>query len=115
MADREWAFLLDENVDPDVARVLREEGFRTEHVQDILSKGADDHADILPLAREEDLILLTSDVSDFGAVAPGNHSGLMLVYDQRTPPHEVGEGILGIVAPYGSRVRFESEALDDWL
>lgn len=115
MPDREWAFLLDENVDPKVGELLDEEGFRVVHVQEALSKGADDQEDILPFAREEDLVLVTSDVTDFGKVASSRHRGVMLLFDQRTPPHEVGQAIVSLVNAYGSRERFESDALDDWF
>jgi len=59
-----WRFLLDENVDPKVARYLEKEGLSAEHVRGALGQGADDEDDVLPYARERDSIVVTSDVSD---------------------------------------------------
>ena len=38
-----------------------------EEVADELEPGSDDHSDVLPYARREGLIVVTKDVSDFGA------------------------------------------------
>ncbi|MEM4780490.1 MAG: DUF5615 family PIN-like protein [Halalkalicoccus sp.] len=64
----EWRFLLDENVDPKTATYLHKEGVHTEHVRDALWQGADDTDDVLPDARDHDLIVVTSDVKDFGSL-----------------------------------------------
>jgi len=47
----EWRFLLDENVDPKVARYLEKEGIEAVHVRDELGQGADDDDDVLPELR----------------------------------------------------------------
>jgi len=65
----EWRFLLDENVDPKVATYLEKEGLFAVHVRDALERGADDEDDILPYARAHDLVVVTSDVTDFGALS----------------------------------------------
>lgn len=62
----EWRFLLDENIDPKTATYLEKEGIHAEHVRDALWVGADDEDDILPYARTNNSIIVTSDVTDFG-------------------------------------------------
>jgi predicted nuclease of predicted toxin-antitoxin system len=61
-----WRFLLDENIDPKTVTYLEKEGIHAEHVRDALWTGADDMADIIPYARDEELVIVTSDVTDFG-------------------------------------------------
>ncbi|WP_435066361.1 DUF5615 family PIN-like protein [Halobaculum sp. EA56] len=51
-----WRFLLDENIDPKTATYLEKEGIYAEHVRDALWQGADDEADVLPYARDHELI-----------------------------------------------------------
>ena len=74
----DWRFLLDENIDPKTATYLKKEGIYAEHVRDALWQGADDEADVLPYAREHELIIVTSDVKDFGGVPPEAHAGIVL-------------------------------------
>ena len=62
-----WRFLLDENIDPKVATYLDKEGLFALHVRDTLGQGADDREDILPHARDQDLIVVTSDVEEYRA------------------------------------------------
>lgn len=64
----EWRFLLDQNIDPKVATYLDREDLFAVHVRDALGQGADDEDDVLPHAREHDLVIATSDVKDFGAL-----------------------------------------------
>jgi len=45
---------------------LEEEELVAQHVQDALEEDADDESDVLPFACEHGLIVLTSDVTDFG-------------------------------------------------
>jgi predicted nuclease of predicted toxin-antitoxin system len=58
----EWQFLLDENIDPKVATYLGKEDLFAVHVRDTVGQGTDDEDDVLPYAREHDLIIVTSDV-----------------------------------------------------
>lgn len=58
--------LLDANLSPEVARILREAGNDTVHVADIGLLSAPD-PEILNTAAEQDRVLLTAD-SDFGAL-----------------------------------------------
>lgn len=115
MADREWRFLLDENIAPSVAKFLQKEGYRADHVPAVLGKGADDIEDVLPYARDRDLIIVTQDVSDFSGLDRTDHCGLVLVYEQRTSAFEIATGLMDIADAYGSREQFVAEALDDWL
>lgn len=74
MAD--WQFFLDENIDPKVGNYLEKENLYAEHVRDTLGQGADDKDDVLPYARENDLIVVTSDVKDFASLPDDIHAGL---------------------------------------
>lgn len=110
-----WRFLLDENVDPKTATYLRKEGVHVEHVRDALELGADDEDDILPYAREHDLVVVTSDVSDFGALRPGDHAGVVLLYDDTMPAYRIASGLLAMVDAYPGREAFGGrEELDPW-
>ena len=116
MPGAEWGFLLDENVDRTVAIRLRTHGHRAEMVVDELEPGADDHPDVLPYARREDLIVVTKDVSDFGDLDFDDHEGVILVFDDRLDGDDMANGIRRIVGAYPSRDDFRGrEALDDWL
>lgn len=117
MGASEWAFLLDENVGRNVARELTEYGYRTELVVDVLDPGVDDFPDILPYARENDLIVLTKDFSDFGAVDAGDHEGVILVVQHSHAPGEMAAAVDAIVGAYPSRGSFRGrqEYLDDWI
>ncbi|PSQ22506.1 hypothetical protein BRD06_10095 [Halobacteriales archaeon QS_9_67_15] len=57
-----WRFLLDENIDPKTANYLEKESVNAEHVRDALWQGAKDEQDVLPYARNEARIIVTSDV-----------------------------------------------------
>jgi len=112
----EWRFLLDENVDPKTATYLEKEGVLAEHVRDALWLGADDEADVLPYAREHDLIVVTSDVSDFGGLPLDAHAGLVLLYDDTTPAYRIAAGLSSMVDAYSRREAFSGrEELDAWL
>lgn len=109
------AFLLDENVSPRVARFLATEGYRAEHVPAVLGPGADDTDAILPYAPEEDLVIVTGDVTDFVEVADDRHRGLLVVYDQRLTAFDLANAVLDVVDAYGSRDHFDVDVLDDWV
>ena len=111
----EWRFLLDENIDPKTVTYLRKEGVDVEHVRDTLGAGADDEGDILPYVRETDRIIVTSDVSDFGAFASDAHAGVVLLYDDTMAAYSVAAGLLAMIEAYGSRGQFDGrERLDPW-
>ena len=110
-----WRFLLDENVDPDVAAHLENEEVVAEHVRDALAEGADDETDILPYAREHGLIVVTSDVTDFGDLPTEDHAGVILLYDDTMPANRVASALVELVEAYPDRDAFRGiEALDAW-
>ncbi len=111
----EWAFLVDENLEKDLARAIQQEGFIAEHVSDALGAGADDVADILPYATREDMLLITND-RDFAGLPHNAHPGILLLYDTDVQPHEVASGVVALVDAYDDRDQLRHrEALDDWV
>ena len=109
----EWRFLLDENIDPKTATYLQKEAIHAEHVLDALGQGADDEGDILPYARAHDLVIVTSDVADFGALLAEAHAGIVLLYDDTLPAYRVASARIAMVDAYPSREAFAGrEALD---
>ncbi|MFC7019727.1 MULTISPECIES: DUF5615 family PIN-like protein [Haloarcula] len=112
----EWAFLLDENVDPKVATYLEKEALDAAHVRDTLGQGADDDADVLPYAREQNRIIVTSDVKDFGPLPPDSHAGIILLYDDTMPAYRVAAALIALVDAYPDRDAFTGrEELDPWV
>jgi hypothetical protein len=111
-----WRFLLDENIDPKTATYLEKEDISAEHVRDVLWQEADDEVDVLPYAREHDLIVVTSDVSDFGGLPLDGHAGLVLLYDDTTPAYRIAAALSDMVDTYPGRESFGGrEELDSWL
>jgi predicted nuclease of predicted toxin-antitoxin system len=117
MGGDDWGFLLDENVERAVGTYLRDHGYRADHVVSVLEPGVDDLSDVLPYANAEDLIVVTKDVSDFSALSPTDHEGLILINSHRLTATEMGGAILRIVDAYPSRdaLRDHVEFLDQWL
>jgi hypothetical protein len=112
----EWRFLLDENIDPKTANYLEKESVHTEHVRDALGQGADDQADVLPYARKNDPIRVTSDVKDFGDLAPDAHAGVILLFEDTTPAYDVAAGLLAMIDASPGRDEFTGrEELDPWI
>lgn len=73
--------LLDENISPKVAEILRREnGIDAVHVRDRGGLGTLDH-EVLDLAFGEDRILVTSNVADFVELARARdlHAGIVLL------------------------------------
>ena len=86
-----------------------------EHVRNALWQGADDEEDVLPYAREHDLIIVTSDVKDFGDQQANAHAGIVLLYDDTMPAYRVASALLAMVDAYPSRDEFTGrEELDPW-
>lgn len=111
----EWRFLLDENIDPKVATYLDKEHLFAVHVRDTLGQGADDEDDVLPYARKHDLIVVTSDVKDFGDLPSESHAGVVLLYDDTMPAYRVASALITMVDAYPSRGAFAGrEELDVW-
>jgi hypothetical protein len=111
-----WRFLLDENIDPKTATYLEKEGLHAEHVRDALWQGADDEADVLPYAREHELIVVTSDVKDFGGLPSDAHAGVVLLYEDTMPAYQVASGLITMTDAYPNRDSFGGrEELDPWV
>ena len=95
---------------------LQKEGLTAEHVRDTLGQGADDEADVLPYAREHDLIIVTSEVKDFGDAPTEAHAGVVLLYEDTMPAYQVASALITIVDSYPSRDAFTGrEELDAWV
>lgn len=115
MASR-WAFLVDECVEPDVAYRLDGRRITAEPVKDALWLGAKDFSDVLPYARENDRILVTTNVTDFRGLDEDEHEGIILVFDNELRPGRIVNGIRTIVSQYPSRDELRGyEKLDPWL
>jgi predicted nuclease of predicted toxin-antitoxin system len=82
---------------------LEKEGLYAEHVRDVLGQGADGETDILPYAIDHDLILVTSDVSDFGRLSAETHAGIMLLHADTMPAYRVASNLIAMVDAYSSR------------
>lgn len=112
----EWRFLLDENIDPKVVTYLEKEDLHAEHVRDALGQGADDEADVLPHARKHDLIVVTSDVADFGPLSDADHAGLILLHDDTMPGYRIASALITLIDAYPNRDAFAGrETLDVWV
>lgn len=117
-ANGTWKFLIDECMEPAIARRLRKTAIDAWHVQevDILGKGADDSSDILPYLNREDAILVTNNFRDFGDMAFDAHEGILLDFDGRRSAAEYARGIRRVIESYPSRDALRHrEPLDDWI
>lgn len=112
----EWRFLLDENIDPKVATYLEKEELFAVHVRDTLGQGADDEEDVLPYAHDHELVVVTSDLKDFGTLPSEAHAGIVLLYDDTMPAYRVASALITMVDAYPSRDEFAGrEELDAWV
>lgn len=109
-----WRFLLDENVDPSVATYLERTDLFAIPVRDAIGTGADD-GDIVPYAIERDLIVVTSDVSDFGDASVRRDVDVVLLHDDALPAHRIAAGLVALAETYPGRDAFPGiETLDAW-
>jgi len=111
-----WRFLIDENLEPDLVTLLRRESIDAEHVQETVGKGTDDTA-IAEYALENDLIIVTNNVSDFAHQPSEDHAGLALVYDDTRPPSALATAIKAMVETYdeyGGTDAFHHDRVDDY-
>lgn len=99
----EWGFLVDENLGRQVAAYLAAEGIRGEHVSDALFPGADDVEDVLPYAREDDLIVVTNNVLDFKSLSEDQHEGTVIVYNQPLSAWSIATGLFRLIDLYSDR------------
>lgn len=113
----DWRFLVDECMEPAIARDLRSAGIQADHVQEVaeLGKGADDTSDILPYLNRTDAIFVTNNFRDFGAIPFEDHHGILIDYDGRRSSQEIVAIILRIIRAYPSRDELRhKEPMDDW-
>ena len=117
MGSVDWEFFLDENVGREVAHQLSRRGYHADLVIDVLDPGVSDHSEILPYAREHDLVVVTKDCSDFSALPPSEHKGLILVANHAHSPVDLAAAIDTLVDVYPSRAAFrgQEEFIDDWV
>lgn len=110
----EWQFLLDENIDPKTASYLRKEEIHAEHVREALWQGAADEEDVLPYARANELVVVTSDVTDFGEL-PDDAASVVLLHDDTMPAYQIASALIAMIEAYPSRDAFGGrEILDSW-
>lgn len=112
-----WSFLIDENLEPEVARILRKTGFDADHIQDDLGKGTEDF-DILDHARSEGQIIVTNDIEDFKPILSSETAGgehLVILHNGDVSAFEIAEALRNMANAYGSPADFGGEILDDWL
>lgn len=93
-----YRVLVDENVDPSTAELLREQGHEAVHVEDALGKGTGDPP-IAEHAREHDYLVLTND-ADF--LRPDRRQGLSVLYvpENAIRAHEIAslvEALAGLI------------------
>lgn len=112
----QWSFLVDECIDPAVAYQLDSAEILAEPVKDALWVGANDAEDILPYARSNDRIVVTSNVSDFRQLDDRKHEGVVLIFDHELRAHRIVTGLRRIVTAYPSRDALRGyEKVDPWL
>lgn len=111
----EWGFLVDENLEQQVARELEKRGLVAESIRDTIGKGVDDPT-VLEYARENDLFIVTSDVTDFRPLDNDQHRGLLLLYHDEASAHEIATAVADLVAAFRDRDNCRLQyPLDDWL
>lgn len=112
----EWRFLLDENVDPKVETYLDKAAVIAEHVRDELGEGADDE-ELQAYARAHDLVIVTSDVKDFGALPTDGDAAadVVLLHDDTMPAYRIASALITMSDAYASPDAFPGrEDLDAW-
>lgn len=112
----QWRFLIDENLHPPIVEYLANQGIEGAYVPEILYEGADDDEEVLRLARTDDYVVVTNDVTDFSNRDRSEHEGIVLVYDGTFDSFEIATGLLNMVNTYPSRDELRGyEVLDRWL
>ena len=112
-----WAFFIDANLEPKVAEILRSEGYRAEFSDYTLGPDADDEADILPYAKQEELIIVTADVKNFAPLDDSHHEGVFLLNNQRESAYAVAQAIIHLIEQVESpdNLKNKTLALDPWI
>lgn len=66
-------------------------------------------------ARERELIIVTSDVKDFGGLPNEAHTGVIRLYDDTMPAYQVASALITMVDTYPEQDMFVGrEELDSW-
>lgn len=112
-----WAFFVDANLEPRVAEILQEDGYRADFSDYVLDLDADDEDDILPYVRDEELIVITADVKNFARFDESRHEGVFFLDNQRASAYEIANAVLDIVDAYGrpANMQGKKENLDQWI
>jgi predicted nuclease of predicted toxin-antitoxin system len=111
----EWRFLVDENLEPQIAVHLEKRGIPAEHVRDALRRGAPD-TDVLRYARTHDALVLTLDKKDFARIPYDDHEGILVLRNGAVSAYETARAISDLVDAYPDRDSLRHrEPLDDWL
>lgn len=112
-----WAFFVDANLEPRVAEILQEDGYRADFSDYVLDLDADDEDDILPYVRDEELIVITADVKNFARFDESRHEGVFFLDNQRASAYEIANAVLDIVDAYGrpANMQRKKENLDQWI
>jgi predicted nuclease of predicted toxin-antitoxin system len=111
----DWHFLIDENLEPQIAVSLEKRGIAAEHVRDALRRGATD-SEVLQYARSQDALVVTLDKKDFARISYGDHEGILVLRDERVSAYETARAIGNLVDAYPDRDSLRHrEPLDDWL
>lgn len=82
-----YRILVDENIDPGAAELLRERGHDTVNIEAVLEKGVGD-SQIAEHARRHDRLVLTNDTDFLG---PRRQHGISVLYcpENTMPAHEI--------------------------
>lgn len=112
-----WAFFVDANLEPRVAELLEDAGYRAEYSDYVLSEDADDEEDILPYVRIEELIVITADVKNFAAFDESRHEGVFLLNNQQASAYQIATAVLELIDQYGTpeHMNGKTENLDKWI
>jgi predicted nuclease of predicted toxin-antitoxin system len=114
----EWRFLIDENLEPQVATHLKKRDIAAEHVRDALQRGATD-SKVLAYARDRDALVVTLDRKDFATTSYGDHEGILVLENGHTSAYDTARAINDLVEAYDERSGRDAlrhrEPLDDWV
>jgi predicted nuclease of predicted toxin-antitoxin system len=98
-------FLIDMNLSPELARVLRSHGYESEHWMDIGPKNADDSI-IFDWAREKGYTIITLDL-DFGTLLARSHSrrpSVIQIRREDVNPIHLKASLIKILSEYSTAI-----------
>lgn len=112
----DWDVLVDENLEPQIASYVENEEVEAAYGRDALFPGADDEDDVLPYARRQDWLVLTSDLKDFRELPADEHEGVLVLFDEKRSAHEIAAAVLDVIAAYSDRDELRGyEYVDRWF